>query len=318
MTGLPSALAALCAFAALIIFPDAAKNSAIDGIILCGELIIPSLFPFFVVSSMMSELGIARALGNFLSPVSNKLFGASGFETAAFIIGVTGGYPVGASFISDLRRKGDIGSAEASRMLVFCNNSGPAFIIGAAGIGVFHSASAGLLLYASHILAALIAAVLFRKKEKAATYERIGADCVPISEALTKAVKGSVTAILSVCGFVVAFSVLTGLLDAAGAFSVLTGRLSVLFGTELHFSRALLTGFLELGNGIGSMEGLAVSPLNLALAAFLLGWGGISVHFQTFSVISGTDIKTARYMIGRFFIALLGAVIALLSAVVFF
>ena len=66
------------------------------------------------------------------------------------------------------------------------------------------------------------------------------------------------------------------------------------------------------------MSGLSTSPINLALAAFILGWGGISVHFQTLSVIGGTDIKTARYIIGRFVIALMGSALALLGAAVLF
>ena len=66
------------------------------------------------------------------------------------------------------------------------------------------------------------------------------------------------------------------------------------------------------------MTGLAISPINLALAAFILSWGGLSVHFQTFSMIAGTDIKTARYMIGRVLTALIAAALALLGAAVIF
>ena len=71
---------------------------------------------------------------------------------------------------------------------------------------------------------------------------------------------------------------------------------------------ALCTGVLELGTGIGAMQGLAPTPANLALAAFLTGWGGVSVHCQTAAVIAGTDIKSARHTVGRL---LHGAVSAL-------
>ena len=79
-----------------------------------------------------------------------------------------------------------------------------------------------------------------------------------------------------------------------------------------------MAGFLELGNGIGSMYGLSISPLNLALASVILSWGGLSVHFQTFSMVSGTDIKTARYMVGRFLIALTSGALALLGGAAIF
>lgn len=77
------------------------------------------------------------------------------------------------------------------------------------------------------------------------------------------------------------------------------GTLSARLGLELHFARALCTGVLELGTGIGAMQGLTPTPGNLALAAFLIGWGGVSVHCQTAAVIAGTDIKSARHTAGR-------------------
>ena len=125
--------AALGLFTALLIFPLAASAAVKDGLSMCVRVIIPSLFPFFAVTNLLNELGVSKLAGNALSPLSSKLFGVSGQGAAAFIIGVTGGYPLGASYIAGLRRQQLISSDEASRLLIFCNNSGPAFIIGAAG-----------------------------------------------------------------------------------------------------------------------------------------------------------------------------------------
>ena len=60
-----------------------------------------------------------------------------------------------------------------------------------------------------------------------------------------------------------------------------------------------MAGFLELGSGIGSMRGLAVSPANLAIAAGIVGWGGVSVHFQTYAVLADSDIKGGLHLAGR-------------------
>ena len=138
-----------------------------------------------------------------------------------------------------------------------------------------------------------------------------------ISAALPQAVRQAVSAALSVCGFVVCFTVLAGLLDAVGWFSLLAGRLSALTGAELHFSRALLTGILELGSGVGAMRGLSVSPANLSLAAGMLGWGGISVHFQTLSLLCDTEIKSALHFAGRLMSAIISAVLAYLISFLF-
>lgn len=305
---------ALGIFAALLIFPQAASEAVKDGLGMCVRVIIPSLFPFFAATNLINELGISRIAGSALSPLSSKLFGVSGQGAAAFIIGVTGGYPLGAAYIAGLRRQQLISSDEASRLLIFCNNSGPAFIIGAAGIGIFKSSSVGFFLYAAHILAALIWGIILSSGDSGdICYDSDLFSEKSISDAVTSAIKKSAEATVNICAFITAFSALNGIFEAMGLISSLSGSLSYATGAELSWCRALLAGIFELGNGIGSMEGLTAAPVNLALAAFILSWGGLSVHFQSFSMVSGTDIKTARYMIGRFLIALTSAALALLG-----
>ena len=150
-------------FAALLIFPKAAAEAVKAGLIMCAQMIIPSLFPFFIAANLLNELGASKLMSNALAPLGARL-GISGHGVSAFIIGVTGGYPLGAAYIARLRAQGLVSRDDASRLIVFCNNSGPAFIIGAAGVGVFGSASAGFFLYAVHILAALIFGVIICPK----------------------------------------------------------------------------------------------------------------------------------------------------------
>ena len=311
-------LASLAAFAALLIFPKAAAEAVRDGLTLCAQVIIPSLLPFFIAVNLLNELGASRLVSNALAPFGARL-GISGFGVTAFIIGVTGGYPLGAAYIARLRSQGLIDRGEASRALIFCNNSGPAFIVGAAGIGVFSSAAAGFFLYAVHILAALMFGLMISPKAPCdICYDEDVFSPVSFSAAFTASVKRSADSVIGVCAFILAFSALNGVLGGMGIIYALAGELSYRLGAELGFCRALLIGVLELGNGIGSMTGLGMSPLDLALAAFILSWGGLSVHFQTFAMTAGTDIKTARYMIGRFCVALIAAAMALLGAAVIF
>lgn len=310
-----SVAAALGALAAMLCCPAQALNASRAGLDLCARVVVPSLLPFFILTSLLGELGLPGHLGRGLAPVMRRLFGVSGRGAAAFILGVTGGYPLGASAVADMRTRGEISLDEAEDLLTFCNNSGPAFIIGAAGIGVFGSSGAGLLLYFSHIAAAVMAgALLSRRSGRDFASPPVCSGTVGLSQALPEAVRRSVTACLSVCGFIVIFSVLTGLLDAVGVLSALTGAVAARLGLELHFVRAFFTGLMELGCGIGSMEGLAATPANLALASFILGWGGISVHFQTLAVISGTDIKGVRHFAGRLLSGCISAAITLLLA----
>lgn len=307
-------IGSLAALAALICASGEVMESCRYALSLCAELIIPSLFPFFVLSILLSRLGLPELLGRLTSGISKRLFNVSGAGASALIMGLTGGYPLGAAYIADMRRAGSISTEEAERLMGFCSNSGPAFIVGAVGAGVFASPRAGLYLYCIHISGAVITGLILRTSRAVpdaviceVTAEETGA---PFAEAFPSAVKQALVSILNVCAFVVCFTVLVGLLDAGGFFSLTVGRIAAATGWELHWVRALLTGTLELGSGVGAMRGLGLNAVNLALAAFLVGWGGISVHFQTMAVIAESGIKGALHFAGRLISASISAVLA--------
>lgn len=300
----------LCSFAALTLCSAQVIESCRYAVELCLSLILPSLFPFFVLSVLLNRLGLPGYLGRLLTPLASRVYGVTGAGASALLIGLTGGYPLGAAYIADMERSGAITAREGERLLAFCNNSGPAFIIGAVGAGAFGSGKAGLLLYLCHVLSAMLTGLFFRQKDYCREIPPLQLDTVYISQALPEAVKQAMGALLNVCGFVMCFTVLVGLLDAGGAFSLLCGQLSAVFGLELQFTHAALTGVLELGSAAGALRGLSATPLNMALAAGILGWGGISVHFQTLAVLAGSKIKGALHFAGRLISASIGMVLA--------
>lgn len=314
-----SCAAALSGLAALILAPAAAAESVRGGLELCSSVIIPSLLPFFALSGLISALGLPQLLARAAEKPMRAVFGVSGAACVPFVLGLTGGYPVGASAVAGLVRGGEISPREGERLLPFCNNTGPAFILGAAGAGVFHSSACGALLYLSHILAAVaVGAAFSRRRAPDTPAPHTAARRRAFPAALTEGVKTAVASTLNVCGFVLFFCVVTGLLEYAGIFSSLAGAIAARCGAGLTFTRALLAGALELGGGIGAMSGLSPSPANLALCSFLLGFGGLSVHCQTLAVLDGTDMKCARHFAGRILHALVSALFTFaLSSVVF-
>ncbi len=291
-------LAACVLFALAAAFSKTVAAGMTQALRLCAVTLIPALFPLFVLSRLLDALGLPEALGQRAAPYMRRLFGVSGAGAAAFILGLCGGYPLGASVVAQLRRRGRVSRDEAERLLAFCNNSGPAFILGAAG-GTFHSAAAGALLYAAHILAAVCTGLCFRRRSDNADVEAPPAPASTSASpaaALTGAVSGAVDASLRLCGFVCFFGALTALLDS---FRFLSG-----------LGQAFALGFFELGSGIGALSGWRAGPRTMALAGFMLGWGGLSVHGQTLGAVAGTDIKCARHLLGR---ALCGLFAALFS-----
>lgn len=310
-------LAALCAMFVLIFASAQVIDASKYALTVCAELILPSLFPFFVLSILLGKLGLPFYLEKLLGNTAARIFRISGAGISAFFIGISGGYPLGASYIAQIYEERIIDRQEAEKLLAFCNNSGPAFIIGVVGGGVFGSAKIGIMLYLIHILSAVISGIVLRNKADYSAAFVSQKPSVPFSKALPESVKQAVISVLNVCGFVVCFTVFTGLLDANGFLSAFSERLSSISGFEHQWSKAALSGIFELGSAAGAMRGLEVSPHNIALAAAILGWGGISVHFQTLAIISDTDIKSTLHFAGRLLNAVFSAVLAYIAALLF-
>lgn len=295
-----TAAAALTALLALCFSGTAATEGARAALQLCAETILPSLFPFFVLSILLSRLGVPQRLGRRLSPLA-RLFGVSGAGLTALPVGLLGGYPMGAACVAELLEEKEIEREEAERLLLFVNNSGPAFLVGAVGAGVFGSVKTGFLLYGAHIGAAVLTGLLFsRPGAERRIVETMPGE--PFASAFPAAVRQAVGAVLTVCGFVVCFSVLLGLFEHWGLFSLLR-----LCSQE---RRALVCGLFEIGSAVGALRGLKPSPAHLALAAGLLGWGGLSVHCQTAALFADCELSLRRHTLGRLCSALFSALIS--------
>ena len=282
-------LSALAALFVLIVASRQAIESARYGLQLCLELILPSLFPFFLISVLLSRLGLPLRLGRRLSRPAERLFGISGVGATALVVGLCGGYPMGAAYLADMLREGVIREDD---------NSGPAFLVGAVGAGIFGSPRLGLALYGIHALAAVGTGLLLRRRapRPSSHKAKTPVSTASFSQLLPEAVQQTVSALLNVCGFVVCFTVFTGLINANGLLDPLV-RLFPLPAQDAV--RASLIGFWEIGGGIGALRGLPPTPLNLAIASAMVGWGGVSVQFQTLAVLADSNIKGALHRTGR-------------------
>lgn len=292
--------------ASLLLFPTEAITACKEGIHLCGNVIIPSLFPFFVLSSLTVDLGLATCLGRLFAPVMYPLFRVPGEGAAALTLGFIGGYPVGARTTLSLYEKGLCSSSEAERMLAFCNNSGPAFILGVVGAGIFSSSKAGLLLYLAHASASLCVGILFRFYKAEGTSRRGNSptppqfECCRFSAAFTGAVSRSFTSTLNICAFVLFFTVLIRLLSLTGILPFFAGLLGILLtpmGFPVEWGERLLIGIIELASGVWSLSGNGANQLGLA--AFMLGWAGLSVHCQVLSFLGESDLSIRPYFLGK-------------------
>jgi hypothetical protein len=171
-----------------------------------------------------------------------------------------------------------------------------------------------MLLYLAHVSAAVAVGVILRGRGRSNTAQISAPQNIGFASALSEAVVSAVQGILSVCGFVVFFSAALGILRESGIFGTAALFLSSRTALTLHQTTAALIGFLELGGGITALRGEALSRAAMSLCAAMLGWGGISVHMQTASALSGTDIRLGQHTAAR---ALHGGISAAIAAAVY-
>lgn len=224
-----------------------------QGIDLCLKTVIPSLFPFFLLSIYLT--------GNL----------PSGSGTGAILIaGFLGGYPVGAHSAAESWRSGRITKAEAERLLLFCNQAGPSFLFGMAAAR-FPEPRYAWMLWGVQLLSALTIGIITFVPERHSDLS------IPVSpRTLTTAMQMAIRSMASVCGWVVVFRVLLGYLAPLPLGNV---------------QQVLLYGLLELSNGCILLDTVENLKLRFLLATIMLNFGGLCVALQTASVIRGLDLR---------------------------
>lgn len=263
----------------------AVSGAVADGIQVCLRVLAPSLFPFLVFSGMAASTGLMDELGDGLAGVMGRLFRLPGCCGSIWLIGMLGGYPLGVKAAADQYRSGGLDRKQAERIMGFCACCGPGFLFNTAGLAVFGSVKTGVFLLGIHWAASLLTGFLLTRDLSLhhSVLQKSREFSLPIP-AFTGAVCGAVRACGGICGFYLFFRGLAAFLPA---------------GTP-----AWVLGSLEMSCGITALKGL---PGELPLAAAILGWGGLSVHFQAMDLLGGTGLRTGFYWKGKLLHSLLSA-----------
>ena len=274
------------------------REAAREGLALCAGSVIPALFPFLAASSLLLKLGFGDALAGPLAPLMG-LYRLPGEAAGALVLGLAGGYPVGARTAAELYAQGSLTRDEAERLLTFCNNANPAFLLSGLGLGVLGSDRAGLWLWLIHIFSALVTGLVLARRPGRQGGGRTLPRKAPAAagsfpELLVGAVQGALGAILGICAFVELFYVL----------GLPLRRLPAPWG-------AGLAGAVELFSASAALPG---GRLGFVLAAGLAGFGGLSVLCQTAAVLAPQGLSPAPCFRGKLLQGALSAGIALLLA----
>ena len=280
----------------LVRYPSIAADGVKNGLSLCFQSLIPSLYPFLIVVELLLSTGILMKNNKVLDFLSLKIFRLP-FSLNIFILSCLGGYPVGVTCVSHLVGRGVLNAEEGEKLLNFTVNPSLSFAVAFVGAMLYKSIKAGFVLYLSVILSSVIIGILSGRKIKINRYTRVmdalEENEADFSTAFTLSVKKSAVTMFYICSFTVLFSSICSLVEILP------------FSPEINL---LIKSATEITNGIS----LAYKARSLPFIASLMSFGGLSVAFQIFSVQGELKIKSIKY----FFVRTVSAVLCYLIATV--
>lgn len=293
----------------LILINPAEISSAVSAAVKnCLEVIIPSLFAFTALSVYLQKSGLYRTVLKPLTFPLSKLLRLDEELCAVIILGNIGGYPVGIKLLSSLVSSGRLDKDGASRLLCCCYGSGPSFVVGIAGMRVFGSVAAGVMIFASCLLSSLVMAVLVRLKGNIALKpENGGVDLG--SECFISSVESAARVMFTVCVMITGFAVINRLMEIIGVFSLSEGLFELLGMGEN--SGAAVRALLE----VSRLSELKPAAWVMPLCAAMLSFGGICVLTQVGALSGGISLK--RFILSRIPASIMSALFTVPAAMLY-
>lgn len=286
-------------FLYLLRSPEKASSAVVESLEVCSLRLIPSLFPFMVLTNFICLTHMSDLLSLICGRVFSALTGLPQKGVSAFILGSVCGFPIGAVSVRNLYKNGDISSSEAAKLTAVSNNAGIAFCIGSVGT-LFNDTMVGIKLWLVQFISAVIIAIASKKGYNANILASGGEKYKHISSrgiltAFAESVANAALSMLKICAFAVFFGVfvktIVSLLPQfVSAFAAAICELTIAVRLSSEFGRA-----------------------GLPICAFALGFSGMSVHSQVASVLSDSNISLRRYFVSK----LLQGIVSALIAVIF-
>lgn len=333
----------------ILLFPERAFQSSLNGLTIWWNIVFPSLLPFLMVGELMSGFGAVRGIGTLMEPLTRLLFRIPGVGAWAAALGAVGGMPAGAETVGKLRREQLVSREEGERILALSHVASPFFILTVVGAGFLQSVEAGAAIAIIHYVSATATVILMRRFGRRAApgaylphsppqdaqTNRKEARKPLLLRALTDmhnarledgrsfgkllgdSVSSSIQSLMMIGGTMIVFSVLLGIMDTLGIANVMANIVSIAFpslSAPVEAVRSALGGLLELHIGASRFSQLQVP--DAAAAAWIgavLAWSGLAVHVQVKTAIRHTDLRYRIFMLSRLIHAVLAFAITVVS-----
>ena len=276
----------------ILIFNVEAISSARHGLEIWLINVVPSLFPFMVVTNI-----ILKRLPK-LSEKSSKFL--------AFTVGFTAGAPLSTKIIGDLLRENKLTKIEAQKLLSSCTNMGMIFILGTV-TSITGDFPLSKKILAVHYFSAILTFFLFKfykssyKEEIALEKKEIKFKKENFSTIFKDSIANSVKTTLAIGGYIIFFSVIIRFLELS--------RVAHYISQIINFEDAipLIYGLFEVTTALSYTN----SPMVIAT---IMSFTGISIISQSISFLDKSGLNLKVFIASKFIHA---AITFLISYLVF-
>lgn len=306
----------ICILLTLIIFMITSSSKVIESVTFSISIwkdnLFPTLFPFFIISSLLMHYGFVDIIGSFLSYPMQKLFhlpGCCGFVLAASMFS---GFPSGAKYTTDLVINNKITKSEAESLLAFTHYSNPLFILGMIGTILLNNQKVAYLILFSHITSGILVGIILSKNKNNTikkvptipSLKNIKSTTKNFGEILTTTIFDSLNTMFLLLGVVTIFLILTTFINE--------------IITLPDYLKVIVSGTLEMTQGVKLSSSLNL-PLIIKtiLITGIISFGGLSVHTQVISIISKAKIKYKHFLLARIIHSILAMVFVFILYTIF-
>lgn len=274
-------------FFLMLLFPRSVFTGASSGLLLWYQVVLPTLFPFLLVSNLLLNTGSIQILSDTFGKIASMIFKASPNAAFVIVVGFLCGYPMGAKTAADMVECGYLSKEEGEYLLSFCNNSSPGFIL---NFVIFKSLKRQELLCPTMIilmLSPMIVSLFTRKKFSLCHQQKqmvIPKKAWDFKE-LDCSIMDSFQILIKVGGYIILFSVI-----------IILSR--QFFSDRKEFACLLAT--LEVTTGVQMICNLELPfELQYIIVLALTAFGGWCSVAQTQCVIQKARFRIFPYIIEK-------------------
>ena len=282
-----------------LIYSNEVMETVTFSISIWKDNLLPSLFPFFIISELLIHYGFIELLSDSLYKIMNRLFHLPGEASFVIIGSLISGFPSSSKYINELLEKKKISIKDAEYLLKFNHFSNPLFVIGTIGVLLLNNRKIGLLILLVHIITNFLIAIIFRPKESINSYNNTSFFS-GINKMNKKRIDNNSSFVTILTNSIFkTFKTLLLLLGIITFFLIINTLIKQILPTNELIS-SIISGLLEMTGGIRNVSSLNI-PINIkaSIITFFISFGGFSIHMQVMSILSNTKVRYFPYFISR-------------------